>query len=154
MRLLLIIMIVIFSGCAVIDGGIEAGKTVWGSSTRALENARVDAIVRTYDKGYWEVIRAAEEFCKDRYVIFKKDEIKGYMVIMGVKGTVNTTEIGVFFIDINDAQTRVEVSSLSTNAKRIVAKQFFHGLDIAFGLVPPDPEDIVPSDALEKDEPK
>jgi len=28
---------------------------------------------------------------------------------------------------------------LSTNAKRKVAKGLFHGLDIAFGYLPPDP---------------
>ena len=52
---------------------------------------------------------------------------------------VNTTEIGIFFDELSDTQTRIEVSSLSTNAKRKVSKALFHGLDIAFGYLPPDP---------------
>lgn len=143
----LIIMAVMglwLGGCVVIDGGVELTKTVWGSSTRALEQARAEAITKTYDKGYWDVLRSAVEFSQKKgYVIFKKNEIKGYMVLMGIKGSVNTTEVGVFFVELGDSRTRVEVSSLSTNAKRIVAKALFHGLDIAFGLVPPDPEPVI-----------
>ena len=44
------------------------------------------------------------------------------------------------FIELNDNQTQVEVYSLSTNAKRVVAKNLFHGLDIEFGYAPPDLE--------------
>ena len=61
------------------------------------------------------------------------------MVVMGVHGCVNTTEIGIFFDELSDTQTRIEVTSLSTNAKRKVSKALFHGLDIAFGYLPPDP---------------
>ena len=88
---------VLLSGCAAVDGGMELAKTIWGSSTRALEEAR------------------------------------GYLVLMGIKGSVNTTEVGVFFVEVNDTQTRVEIASLSTNAKRLVAKSLFHGLDVSFG---------------------
>ena len=82
-------------------------------------------------------------------LVFKKDDVQGYMVIMGVKGSVNTTEVGIFFVEINDRQTRVEISSLSTNAKRLASKAIFHGLDIAFGLAAPDP--VSSSDEKSKD---
>lgn len=151
MRFILIIAIVcLCSSCdtlnSVKDNSIEVGKTLWGSSTRALEKARDKAITKTYDKPYWDCVRSAIGVVgKRQWVIFKKDEIKGYMVVMGVKGCVNTTEIGIFFDELSDKQTRIEVSSLSTNAKRKVAKSLFHGLDIAFGYLPPDPpEPIAP----------
>ena len=135
-----VLMAVFLSGCVVIDGGVELTKTIWGSSTRALEQARAQAIAKTYDKSYWETLRASLEIVqKKSYTVFKKDEVRGYMVLLGIKGSVNTTEVGVFFVELNDRQTRIEVSSLSTNAKRIVSKALFHGLDIAFGLLPPDP---------------
>lgn len=142
MRFILIIaMVCLCSSCAVRDNTVEFGKTIWGSSTRALEAARDNAITRTYDKSYWDCVRSAIAVVdkKQHWVIFKKDEIKGYMVVMGVKGCVNTTEIGIFFDELSDTQTRIEVTSLSTNAKRKVAKGLFHGLDIAFGYLPPDP---------------
>jgi len=132
------------SSCASLNNGvkntIEVGKTLWGSSTRALEQARDKAVTRTYDKSYWDCLRSAIDVVKKKkWVIFKKDEIHGYVIVMGVKGCVNTTEIGIFFDELSDNQTKIEVSSLSTNAKRKVAKALFHGLDIAFGYVPPDP---------------
>ena len=148
MRLILtVVMGVFLSGCAVVDGGVELTKTIWGSSTRALEEARANAIVKAYDKGYWDVLRASVGVVeKKKYVVFKKDEVKGYMVVVGVRGSVNTTEVGIFFVEVSDNQTRIEVSSLSSNAKRIVSKALFHGLDIAFGLVPPDPKGPIPED--------
>jgi hypothetical protein len=133
----------LFSSCDTLNHGVdntvEVAKTIWGSSTRALEQARDNAITKTYDKPYWDCVRSAIAVVgKKHWVIFKKDEIKGYMVVMGVKGCVNTTEIGVFFDVLSNNQTRIEISSLSTNAKRKVAKGLFHGLDIAFGYLPPD----------------
>ena len=156
MRFILAVVMGIFlNGCVVIDGGIELTKTIWGSSTRALEEARPQAIVKTYDQNYWKVVRAAEEFSqKKEYVIFKKDEAKGYMVLMGIKGSVNTTEVGIFFVEVNDTQTRIEISSLSTNAKRIVAKALFHGLDVSFGLAPPDPKKSSGADQQKSNESK
>ncbi|MBF0571913.1 MAG: hypothetical protein HQL12_08610 [Candidatus Omnitrophica bacterium] len=145
MRFILIIAILVLSSsCTVLEHGadntVEFGKTIWGSSTRALEEARVKAITKTYNKTYWDCVRSAIAVIGNKkWVIFKKDEIKGYVVVMGVTGCVNTTEIGIFFDELSDTQTRIEISSLSTNAKRKVAKGLFHGLDIAFGYLPPDP---------------
>jgi len=149
MRLILILAILgLCSSCAFwdhpVDNTVEIGKTIWGSSTRALEAARDKAITKTYDKSYWDTVRSTIAVIEKRkWVIFKKDEIKGYIVVMGVKGAVNTTEIGVFFDELSDTQTRIEISSLSTNAKRKVAHGLFHGLDIAFGYLPPDPPEPV-----------
>jgi hypothetical protein len=135
-KLCLLMTIFLFSSCAVMDGSKEFAKTIWGSSTRALEQTRDKAITKTYDKPYWDCVHGAVAVIgKKNWVIFKKDEIKGYIVVMGVKGSVNTTEIGIFFVDLPKHQTRIEISSLSTNAKRKVAKALFYGLDIAFGYL-------------------
>jgi len=140
-KVLMAIMIFSLTGCVVIDGGKETLKTMWGSSTKQLEAARANAIVKTYYYPYWEVVKGARDsMLKKDYVIFKEDEIRGYIVLMGIKGSVNTTEVAVFFVEENDHQTRVEIASLSTNAKRIVAKNIFYDLDILFGLALPDPE--------------
>lgn len=126
-------------GCAHVK---EFSKTIWGSSTRVLEEARENALIKTYDKGYWDCFKAALSVVKKKkYVVFQKDEVRGYMVIMGIPGSVNTTEVGVFFVELNDHQTRIELSSLSTNAKRLLAKGLFHGMDIIFGLAPPDKDE-------------
>jgi len=141
--ILIIVMGCLCSSCAVlkfvVGVPVEITKTIWGSSTRALEQARDRAITKTYDKPYWDCVRSAVAVAGQHWMIFKKDEIKGYVVVMGVKGAVNTTEVGIFFEKLSDTQTRIEVSSLSTNAKRKVAQGLFHWLDIAFGYLPPDP---------------
>jgi len=130
------------SSCTVVNTvvgiPVEITKTLWGSSTRALDQVRDKAITKTYDKPYWDCLRSAIAVVRQNWVIFKKDEIKGYMVVMRVQGAVNTTEVGIFFVELSDHQTRIEISSLSTNAKRKVAQVLFHGLDIAFGIVAPD----------------
>ncbi len=135
--------LIFLNGCAVYNGGVETAKTIWGSSTRALENDREQAIANTYNKNFWEVLRGSLEAArKQGYVVFKKDEVKGYLVLMGIPGSVNTTEVGVFFVELGENETRVEVTSLSTNAKRMVSKTLFQQLDILFGLVPSDPEPL------------
>lgn len=135
----IIFLSMLVSGCAAVNTGSEFAKQIWGSSTKALEEARATAIIKKYYQPYWDVVKAAREVINNQgYVIFKNDEVKGYYVLMGVKGSVNTTEVGVFFVEENDHQTRIEIASLSTNAKRIVAKNLFHGLDVTFGLTPPD----------------
>ena len=149
--ILMTAFVFLFSSCAVWDNTVEVGKTIWGSSTRALEAARDRAITKTYNKPYWDSVRSTIAVVeKKHWLIFKKDEIKGYLVIMGVKGCVNTTEIGIFFDELSDTQTRIEISSLSTNAKRKVSKALFHGLDIAFGYLPPDPPE--PKAQINKDD--
>ena len=149
MRFIMIVAVVcLFSSCAALQNGkdntVEFTKTIWGSSTKALEKARDHAITKNYDKAYWDCMHTALAVMgKQKWVIFKKDEIKGIVVLMGVKGCVNTTEIGVFFDELSSTQTRIEITSLSTNAKRKVAKALFHGMDIAYGFLPPDAPDPV-----------
>ena len=118
-----------FSGCAAVK---ETSKTVWGSSTRALDRARNDAITKSfdcsYDDCYREVLKAAE---LEEYTIFIKDKNQMHIVLMGVKGQVNTTEVGIFFTRLSNG-TKVDVTSLSTNAKRKVADVVFDQLTHAF----------------------
>ena len=122
------------AGCASIS---ETGKTIWGSSIREMEKRRPYAITKTYPKGYWDCVQATLKAIEDnKYVVFQKDEVKGYIVVMGIPGYVNTTEVGIFFDELSDNETRIELSSLSTNAKRAAAKALFKGLDKALTVTP------------------
>ncbi len=122
-----VILSLALAGCAFVG---EAGRTLWGSSIREMEKRRVDAITRTYHKGYWECMEAVLKVIEeDHYLIFQKDEVRGHVVVMGIPGYINTTEVGIFFVEISDNEVRIELSSLSTNAKRAVAKALFKGLD-------------------------
>jgi hypothetical protein len=121
----------LMAGCGHI---CEFSKTVWGSSTRALEKARVNGIIKTYDctvsRCYDEALKAAQDA---EYTIFINNKRKATIVVMGIQGSVDTTEVGIFFSDISDRQTKIYISSLSSNAKRTVAQAIFPQLDEVFG---------------------
>ena len=138
MRILTAVIFVLsVAGCG---HATEFSKTVWGSSTRALEEARVNGIIKTYDcavdRCYDEVLKIVEEA---GYTVFIGNKRKATIVLMGIPGSVITTEVGVFFSDVSDAQTKIYVSSLSSNAKRTVAHQIFPELDEIFGLIDTQP---------------
>jgi hypothetical protein len=133
MRLLIIMVLsLLFAGCGHVE---EFSKTVWGSSTRALEEARVNGIIKTYNctvsRCYDEALKAVQDA---KYTVFIDNKLKATIVVMGIKGSVNTTEVGIFFSDISDTQTKIYISSLSSNAKRSVAQQVLPKLDEVFGV--------------------
>lgn len=114
------------AGCSHIQ---EAGKTFWGSSTRALEEARIDAIRKTYkcryDECFDEVLRVAKE---GSLYIHIADKGREYIVLMRIPGSIDTTEVGIFFSDLG-TKTRVDISSLSPSAKQIAADIIFSALN-------------------------
>ena len=54
---------------------------------------------------------------------------------MGIKGNVDTTEVGIFFTQSNHTTVKLDVSSLSSSAKRKVAEAVFKELDQRFSVI-------------------
>ncbi len=140
LRYILVLGIAVsFMGCS---QAMETGKSVWGSSTAALEQARVNALRRTYvctmDECFDAVLSLAnnEEALKPEtekfFDVFLKDRRKAHIVVMGIAGNVNTTEVGIFFDDMGQDTIRIEISSLSSSAKTKVARAIFEELDLRF----------------------
>ena len=120
-------IIVFFAGgCA---QTAETVKVVWGSSTRALKEARAEAVREefplAYDACFREILQIAGT---EKWEIFIKDKNQGTIVIMGIPGNVNTTEVGIFLDKEGVSQTKVEVSSLSSSAKLKVSEILFEEL--------------------------
>lgn len=180
-----VLCLAVFSGCAQVNTAAKAAwgvstetvKTIWGSSTRALEKARADAIEKTYscslndcydavlaldrkvktyvDESFDELGQPIEETDesgekKDESVeekkkiepesggvfdVFINDRKKSHIVVMGVRGNVDTTEVGIFFSQPSLTTVKIEVASLSGNAKRNVAQMVFDELDLRFSAV-------------------
>ena len=155
MKYFIVIFVLLFgvfslNGCAYI---MDIPKNIWGSSTLALENARVDALQKEFKcefnacfdavlsltkayvppKTIEEEDEEEEEEREDTisvfngFMLFLKDRAKKHIVVMGVPKTIRTTEVGIFFTELDNA-VRVEVSSLSDNAKRIAAEIIFKAL--------------------------
>ena len=130
------------SGCSPVA---ETIRTVWGSSTRALEDARESAIKKTYRCPYDDCFDVVLSLARNEPVltstnpkffdVFIKDRIKSHIVVMGIKGNVDTTEVGIFLMEDQKDVITFEVSSLSTTAKEKVAKAVFEELDRHFTAV-------------------
>jgi len=139
-RRLMLILSLFLLGCS---QTLEVGKVLWGSSKKALEEARVDAMRKTYACSYDECYEAVlslnrenivdtEEVHKGFFDIFMKDRMGGYIIVMGIVGNVDTTEAGIFFSPAGVKTTIVEISSLSSSAKRKVSEAVFSRLDADF----------------------
>ena len=112
---------------------MEPFKTIWGSSTRALDHAREEAISKTYSCDFESCYDAVFNIAKKAgYEIFINDREKKHIVVMSIKGNVNTTEVGIFFDTIEAFKTKIDISSLSSSAKEKVAQVIFDGLDKKF----------------------
>ena len=127
------------SGCAPVKEGVQV---FLGTSTRALEEARVTAETRTFSCGFWECYEAvlslahneeAEPLSEKKYFrVFTKDPVESHIIVMGVPGNINTTEVGIFFSQPGREAIRVEIASLSSSAKERVAEVVFNELSIRF----------------------
>ena len=136
---LILFFLLASAGCAQL---MEPAKVIWGSSMRALEKARLEAMTQSYICGFDDCFNAIISLGRNEKVwepktqkffdIFMKDRVKGYIVVMGVKGNVNTTEVGIFFARHGRGAYTIEIASLSSSAKRKVAVAVFSELDQRF----------------------
>ena len=154
---LMLFVLMVSPGCSHL---IESGKTLIGTSTRVLENARVEALSTMFKCSYYDcfdvvlsIARTAssiqpvgidgeeqtvdiEKDVADKntkpFEVFMKNRSNGYIVVMGTSGNVNTTEVGIFFSKRGRQVIKVEISSLSSAAKRKGAKAVFAKLSSKF----------------------
>lgn len=152
MNIICVVCLLVFmTGCAQI---VEPVKVIWGSSTRALEHARVDAISQTYKCSLNDCFDAVVSLQRGRddqmandqidndpaeitvskghFDIFINNRKKHHIVVMGIEGNVETTEVGIFFSQPNLTTVKLEITSLSSSAKRKVAQIVFDELDSRF----------------------
>jgi len=125
--LILFLTLPVLSSCTLLKRGpVELSKVLWGSSTRALEEARTDALKAQYQCDSGEAFQKVLDIAKDNdYTIFIKDKRRNLIVLMGIPNSINTTEVGIFFSPLGNHQTRLEITSLSSNAKRAVSQVLF-----------------------------
>lgn len=114
------------SGCASMK---EAGKKVWGSSMEHLESKRSEGLSETFALTVDEAfLRAEQAIVKSGAEVYLKDESRGYLAAMKFFGHVDTTQAGVFFTQLSDGTTKVEVASLSPYLVEDVSAMVFDAL--------------------------
>ena len=138
-QILLCMFFICLVGCVQLR---ETSKLVLGTSTKALEEGRSSAISKTYACCYEDCFDAvlslgrneeSEPLCEKKYFdVFSKKRNKEYIVVMGIAGNVDTTEVGIFFTRRGLKKVDVEISSRSSSAKRKIAKAVFKELDLRF----------------------
>ena len=120
---------------------METPKVIWGSSLKELEDARVHADKRTYFCRFEDCYNAilaldrshpGKPFTKKFFDIFMKDPIRGVIVVMGIQGNIDTTEVGIFLREHKDNSLDVEVTSCSSSAQEKAAAAIFLELDKQF----------------------
>lgn len=135
----ILIYTIFLVGCQTV---YEPVKMIWGSSTYRLEKERVNAIRETFNCSLAECFEAVldltetkivkpandedqEEVVAKYFDLFLKKPEKSMMVVMNVPGNIDTTEVGIFFSRVQQKTTSVEISSLSSSAKRTVSEIIF-----------------------------
>ena len=151
---------------------VESPKILWGSSTHALEQARPQAISRTYqchleecrgavlkltEAEVEEILSPQEESEKkaneeegqspggafksvnldQKFKVFINNKRKNLLVLYNVPGSVNTTEVAVFFSPIKENQVKLDIASLSTSAKLTASRIIFDVMGKNFSEVAP-----------------
>mgnify|MGYP001584180729 CR=1 FL=1 len=99
-----------------------------GVSIKALEEARKDAIARHFNYDYFTAYSKSLDALKQMQAYVYKQDIKQHIIAIYVSQT-DTTPVGIFFQEVNKDTTKIEVSSLSSYAKDLIAKGLFNLLE-------------------------
>ena len=117
-------------GCATVS---EPFKKVWGSSIKALEEARPRAAVKNFGCGWKECFDKILVVAKERnFPVFISDPKKPLIVLMGIPGSIDTTEVGIFFSEPEAGKAKLEIVSLSPTTQEAAAKLLSEELTKAF----------------------
>jgi hypothetical protein len=117
-------------GCASIK---ETAKGMAGISTKALEDNRGSAIVKSFNYDYFTCYTKALGILEQVGAYIYEKDVKKHMIAIYVS-EIDTTPVGIFFKETDAKNIQVEVSSLSTYAKELIASKLFSVLELSKSL--------------------
>ena len=113
------------SGCAHYSADMNA---VFARNIRDLEKARSSGKQMTVPLSRDDAFDKTIEILKNNdLTIYQRDRKKGYIVVMGLPKQVDTTRVGIFFESVENDQTKITLSSLSSTAVIRAASVIFGG---------------------------
>jgi len=124
--LLILFSLVLISGCTCMK---EAGRCIFGVSTKSLEESRKDAIKKTFNYDYKTAFSKSKASLKEMGCYIYAQDYKNGMIAVYVSSE-DTTPVGIFVKEIGSVNTQIEVSGPSSYAKEIIAEKLFAGLEI------------------------
>ncbi len=116
--------LVLIEGCATVK---DIPKGFAGISTKVLEDNRKGAIAKPFNYDSGTCYKKAREILADLGTYIYAQDKKKKMIAIYLSEE-DTTPVGIFFTEINEKLTQVEVSSPSTYAKEYIAPRLFAGL--------------------------
>lgn len=124
-KILFFMALILISGCASFK---EKAKSIAGISTKALEDNRKTAIVKVFDLDYFNCYAMVSDSLRKMGAYIYAQDIKKHMIAIYVSAS-DTTPVGIFFKEITQGATQVEVSSPSSYAKEVIAAKLFSALE-------------------------
>jgi hypothetical protein len=120
------LVMVIVCGCGV--GMKESLRGVAGISTKVLEDNLSSAESKEFNLGYDAAYSKTREIIKEiKGYIYAEDKSKDLIAMYVTEE--DTTPVGIFFKAVDNAKTRVSISSPSKFAKELIAGKIFSGLE-------------------------
>jgi hypothetical protein len=114
-----------FSGCAGIKEGL---KGFAGVSTKVLEEGRPSAISQSFNCDYNSCYLKVKAILQDMGAyIYAKDSQKKMIAIYVSEE--DTTPLGIFFEEVDKANTKILVSSPSVYAQELISGKIFSTLE-------------------------
>jgi len=124
----ILFIVVSLTGCASLKEGV---KGFLGISTKKLYELRGQGIKRTFDFSYADAFSETKAILKrNGSYIYCEDKKSGLLALYVSEE--DTTVVGVFLSEVGPRQTHLEVVSLSTSAKELIAQRIFSGLQEKF----------------------
>ena len=111
-------------GCAMLK---ESAKEFVGVSTKVLAEKRKNAIKKTFTYDFNTCYDKVKNILKRIGCYIYAEDVKNKMIAFYVSES-DTTDVGIFFEEIDANNTWVEVSSPSTYAKEFIADTVFKAL--------------------------
>lgn len=112
------------AGCAALK---ESFRGVIGTSTKVLKENRKGALSKSFNYDYFTCYTKALDILKRGGCYVYDRNIKEHLIAVYVSEE-DTTPVGLFFSEMDQNNTMVEVVSLSTYAREVVAAKLFSGL--------------------------
>lgn len=119
-----------FLGCSTVT---ECAKGVAGISAQALEDNRKSAIIKVFKTDYSTFYAKTLEALKGIGAYVYTQDIKKHLIAIYVSEE-DTTPVGLFFKEIDKANTQIEVSSPSIYAREFISAKLFSALEKKKGV--------------------
>lgn len=123
-----LLFVILMSGCASVK---EVARGIGGLSTKVLEEGRKEGAAKTFNQDYHTCYTRIKHILKIHSSYIYAQSQDKHMLAIYVSAE-DTTPVGIFFVEIDANNTRIEISSPAVYAKELIAARIFSALEGPF----------------------